>query len=60
MTTCGVTDMMLLQSFRFMDAYRRGLSAKAAMWAVKAQKSHRRVSEDDMRALEADEAPGEV
>jgi hypothetical protein len=33
------------RSFRFMSAYRKGLTGKAAEWAVKKQPSHRTVSE---------------
>jgi len=31
------------RSWRFMDAYQHGLTGKAAEWAVRKQKSHRRV-----------------
>lgn len=41
------------RAFRFMDAYRKGLSGEAAVWVVRKQKSHRRVSEEAMNALEA-------
>lgn len=41
------------RSWRFMDAYRKGLTGDAAVWVVKAQEGHRRVSEQAMRALEA-------
>ena len=41
--------------FRSMDAYRRGLPAKLAAYAVKKYKSHRRIPEDvDWEALEND------
>ena len=41
--------------FRYMDAYRRGLPAKLAAYAVKKYKSHRRIPEDvDWEALEND------
>ena len=42
-------------SWRFIDAYRKGLTgeAQAAAWAVCKQKSHRAVSESAMKALEA-------
>jgi len=33
------------RSFRFIDAYRKGLSVKAAVWYVKKQKGHRQISE---------------
>jgi hypothetical protein len=39
-------------SWRFMDAYRKGLRGEAAVWAVKAQKGHHRVSERAMMSLE--------
>ncbi len=41
------------RSWRFMDAYRRGLTGKAAEWAVRKQKSHRRVGQNAMRSIEA-------
>jgi hypothetical protein len=41
------------RSYRFMDAYRQGVIGDAALWAVKKQKSHRRISERAMAALEA-------
>jgi hypothetical protein len=34
---------------RFMDAYRKGLKAKAAQWCVRQQKGHRTISERIMR-----------
>lgn len=37
-------DMCHSQAWRFMSAYRKGLSYKAAEWAVRRQKSHRKVS----------------
>ena len=40
-------------SWRFIDAYRKGLTGEAAAWAVRKQKSHRAVSESAMKALEA-------
>jgi hypothetical protein len=41
------------RSWRFMDAYRRGLTGKAAEWAVCKQRSHRRVGQQAMASIEA-------
>jgi hypothetical protein len=41
------------RSFRFMSAYRKGLTGKAALWAVRNQKSHRQVSAQAMMSIEA-------
>ncbi|KZT68737.1 hypothetical protein DAEQUDRAFT_745617 [Daedalea quercina L-15889] len=41
------------RSWRFMDAYRKGLTGKAAEWAVRKQKSHRRVAQSAMMSIEA-------
>jgi hypothetical protein len=41
------------RSWRFMDAYRRGLTGKAAEWAVRKQKSHRRVGQQAMASIES-------
>jgi hypothetical protein len=41
------------RSWRFMDAYRMGLSGRAAEWAVNKQKSHRRVGAQAMKFIEA-------
>ena len=38
-------------SWRWMDAYRHGLSGKAAEYAVKNNKSHRRINEDVMNRI---------
>jgi hypothetical protein len=40
------------QSWRFMDAYRKGLTGDTAAWTVHKQKGHCAVSEAAMRALE--------
>ena len=40
------------RSGRFLEAYRSGLTGKAAAWAVKKQKQHRAVSERAMVAME--------
>jgi hypothetical protein len=37
---------------RFMDAYRKGLSVKAAAWCVKKQKRHRTISKEAMEAFD--------
>jgi hypothetical protein len=36
-----------------MDAYRQGLTGKAADWAVQKQKSHRKVGQGAMMSIEA-------
>ena len=41
------------RSWRFMSAYRTGLTGKAAAWAVKKQRSHRSVPERARLAIEA-------
>ncbi|KIK24654.1 hypothetical protein PISMIDRAFT_29102 [Pisolithus microcarpus 441] len=41
------------RSFRFMSAYRLGLTGKAAEWAVRKQKQHRSVSQQAMMMIEA-------
>jgi hypothetical protein len=41
------------RSYRFMSAYRLGLTGKAAEWAVRRQKQHRQVSQRAMMAIEA-------
>ena len=43
------------RTFRFMDAYRKGLSVKAAAWCVKKQSRHRVISEEAMVAFEENE-----
>jgi len=40
------------RSYRFMDAYRKGLGVKAAAWCVKKQRRHRTISEGAMNAFE--------
>ncbi|THU76463.1 hypothetical protein K435DRAFT_704834 [Dendrothele bispora CBS 962.96] len=40
------------RSFRFMSAYRKGLTGKAAEWAVRKQKQHRAVSQRVMMDIE--------
>ncbi|KAH9177651.1 hypothetical protein EDB89DRAFT_1426298 [Lactarius sanguifluus] len=41
------------RSWRVMDAYRHGLTGKAAEWAVRKQKSHRRVGPQVMMSVDA-------
>ena len=41
------------RSWRFMNAYQKGLTGKAAAWAVRKHKQHRAVSQLAMMALEA-------
>lgn len=41
------------RSWRFMDAYHMGLTGKAAEWAVRKQKSHRRVGQCAMMSIDA-------
>ncbi|EIN05877.1 hypothetical protein PUNSTDRAFT_115780 [Punctularia strigosozonata HHB-11173 SS5] len=41
------------RSWWFMSAYRKGLTGKAAEWAVRKQKSHRAVSERAMMSIDA-------
>jgi hypothetical protein len=41
------------RSWRFMDAYRKGLTGKAADWAVRKQTSHRRVGPQAIMSVEA-------
>jgi hypothetical protein len=39
--------------WRFMSAYRKGLTGKAAAWAVRKQKKHRTVSQAAMMSIDA-------
>ena len=48
-----IIQKFINRSWRFIDAYRKGLTGEAAAWAVRKQKSHRAVSEGAMKALEA-------
>ena len=41
------------RSWRFMAAYRQGLTGKAAEWAVRKQKSHRKIGKGAMLLIEA-------
>jgi hypothetical protein len=51
---CSIDTMRRFcnRSYRFMDAYRKGLGVKAASWCVKKQKRHRTISEEAMQAFE--------
>jgi hypothetical protein len=51
---CPVTVIrhFINRSWRFMDAYRRGLTGTAAEWAVKKKKQHRSVSNQAFNAIE--------
>jgi hypothetical protein len=40
------------RSYRFMDAYCKGLGVKAAAWCVKKQRRHRTISEGAIQAFE--------
>ncbi|KAJ3711839.1 hypothetical protein DFJ43DRAFT_1008734, partial [Lentinula guzmanii] len=48
-----VIRQFINRSFRFMSAYRLGLTGKAAEWAVRKQKAHRSVSAAAMMHLDA-------
>jgi len=47
-----VIQRFINRSWRFIDAYRHGLTGWAAAWVVRKQKGHRSVSEKAMKALE--------
>jgi len=47
-----VIQRFINRSWRFIEAYRKGLSGKAAAWAVQKQKQHRKVSERAMVEME--------
>jgi hypothetical protein len=49
----NVIQRFINRSWRFIDAYKKGLTGEAAAWVVRKQKSHRSVSEAAMKALEA-------
>jgi hypothetical protein len=52
--SCSINIMRRFcnRALRFIDAYRKGLSVKAAAWCVKKQKRHRTISEEAMQAFE--------
>ena len=41
------------RTWRFMSAYRKGLTGSAAAWAVKKQRQHRQVSQRAMMSIDA-------
>jgi len=55
LNTCPVEIVrrFINKSWRFMSAYRQGLTGKAAAWAVRKQKKHRQVSRRAMMAIDA-------
>ena len=53
MCPADVIQRFINRSWRFIDAYKKGLKGEAAAWVVRKQKSHRSVSESAMKALEA-------
>jgi hypothetical protein len=48
-----VIQRFINRSYRFLSAYRLGLTGKAAEWAVRKQKQHRQVSQHAMMAIES-------
>ena len=44
-------------SFRFMDAYRKGLTSRQAVFAVKKYKSHRRLPDNVLQEVVEHEKP---
>jgi len=48
-----VIQRFINQTWRFMSAYRRGLTGKAAEWAVRKQKAHCAISNSALMALDA-------
>jgi hypothetical protein len=48
-----LAEVMVDMFWRFIDAYKKGLTGETAAWVVHKQKSHRSVSEAAMQALEA-------
>ena len=49
----NVIQRFFNRSWRFMSAYHQGLTGKAAEWAMRKQKSHRRAGEQAMDSIEA-------
>jgi hypothetical protein len=51
---CSIDTMRRFcnRSYRFTDAYRKGLGVRAAAWCVKKQRRHRTISEEAMQAFE--------
>jgi hypothetical protein len=50
--TIDTMQRFVNKSYRFMDAYCKGLSVKAVAWCVKKQKCYRVILEGIMRAFE--------
>jgi hypothetical protein len=48
-----VIRQFINRSWRFMSAYRKGLTGDAAAWAVRKQRQHRQVSNQAMMSLDA-------
>jgi hypothetical protein len=48
-----VIQRFINRSWRFMSAYRKGLTGDAAAWAVRKQSRHRSVSDQAMMSIEA-------
>ena len=59
--SCSINTMRRYynRALRFIDAYRKGLSVKAAAWCVKKQRRHRTISEEAMQVFE-DQVGGQV
>jgi hypothetical protein len=49
----NVIRRFINRSWRFMSAYRKGLTGNAAAWAVRKQKQHRQVSSRAMMMIDA-------
>jgi hypothetical protein len=50
--TIDTLRMFCNRTTRFKDAYRKGLSVKAAAWCVKKQKRHRVISKEAIEAFD--------
>ena len=48
-----VIQRFINRSWRFMSAYRKGLTGEAAAWAVRKQRRHRQVSNQAMMSIDA-------
>jgi hypothetical protein len=49
----NVIRQFINRSWRFMSAYRKGLTSNAAAWAVRKQKQHRQISNTAMMLIDA-------
>jgi hypothetical protein len=47
-----VIQRFINRSWRFMSAYRKGLTGAAAAWAVRKQKQHRAINQGVMMAID--------